>query len=252
MAVITVILLIAAFFIIFPVLNPVICSFMKGGIEAAGKKILNVSLLIDHITISLTKGTIVLTGLSLENPDGFNNPYALKVRRIKAVFSIKSFLSSKLNFKKIIIEFPEIFFEGLPGENNNLSIIKSGFRERVSASETGNSVSQNSEKKIKNIMIDHLMISGGKVFAAPSILRGQLITISIPVIDIRDIGKNADLTIAGVLDLVMDSLCSAVYSAIKENIKGMGIDVDRVKDTVREKAQKGLSLVRDYIRNRNM
>ena len=155
-----IILLIAG--VVFFTLN--IDSIIKKGVETAGPKILKAPVTLDDVDTSLFRGKASLEGLTIGNPEGFKSEYAFRLGKTDLDLNIKSITSEKIHIRSLVIESPEIMYEGALGKNNNLSKLQSNFESMTSGSDKKESGSEgegdSSASRPKKIQIDYLKISG--------------------------------------------------------------------------------------------
>src|SRR5271154_396372 len=99
-------------------LNPI----MKKSVETVGPEITKTAITLDAVDLSLLTGSAKVKGLVVGNPEGYKTPQAISVGTISVSVNPFSVLSGKIVVRSVIVESPEITFEGgLSG--NNLSKI---------------------------------------------------------------------------------------------------------------------------------
>jgi hypothetical protein len=226
-------------------------SIIKKGVEAAGPKVLKATVNLDDVNISLFSGKGKLSGLTIGNPEGFKTDYAFKLGEVALDLDVRSVTSDKIHIRSLVIDSPDIMYEGALGKNNNLTRLQSNIEEITSRSGKKDEDSENDESgssggESKKIQIDYIKISGAKVNASLNILMGKTLNVNIPTIELRDIGKNNDATIADAVKLVLDKLNSSTFQTVKEKAREM-VNVDGVKelkDDIGEKAKEGLDKIK--------
>src|SRR5208283_942213 len=96
---------------------------VKEGMETVGPKILQVSVRVDAVNLSLLTGSAGIKGLVVGNPEGYKAPQAISVGSAAVGVNPFSVLSDKIVIRSVRVEAPEITFEGNPFSGNNLSTI---------------------------------------------------------------------------------------------------------------------------------
>ena len=75
----------------------------------------------------------------------------------------------------------------------------------------------------KKLIIEHLSIHDAKVSYAPALLQGKSITVPLPNIDLRNLGKaRGGATPAQLTSEVMGAIKAQVMHAMTQPIRGMG------------------------------
>ena len=95
-------------------INPIV----KGGVEKAGPVILKAPVTLDAVNISFFSGSGELKGFTVGNPEGYKTAHAFSMDRLKIDLDVKSVTSDKVHIKNIVIDSPNIIFEGSFGKSN--------------------------------------------------------------------------------------------------------------------------------------
>src|SRR2546428_13249425 len=101
-------------------------SMIKAGVEAGGPKITGTNVKVDAVDLSPFSGQGRLKGLVVGNPPGFQAERAFKLAHAKVKVDLKSALSDKLIIEEILIDSPEITYEGSPSGSNLTKIRQNG------------------------------------------------------------------------------------------------------------------------------
>ena len=205
----------------------------KASIERLGPELTGTSVTLKQVNLSLLSGNGELQGLTIGNPSGFQAEHALKLGKVQVDISLPSVVSDTIAIEEILIERPELVFEGNLTSNNFQQI-----RERVEA--YGASHEKVDERKDtsttskKKVEIDHLFIKDAQVELALSILDGKGPTISLPDIHLQDIGKKTN---GATWQEVVEQLLDAVESSILQAIPKAGKHIERGIQKVTESLQ---------------
>jgi len=203
-------------------------SMIKAGVEAVGPKITGTTVKLDAMDLSLLSGQGRLKGLVIGNPPGFQAERAFKLADAKVHVNLKSALSDKLIIEEILIDGPEITYEGGPS-GSNISKIQdnvAAFGKSVAPKEGAESKSQKKDPTQKKVQINDFILKNGKVTMSATMLKGQALTIPLPDIHLRDIGKESGgVTVqkaaAEVIVAINKSVVQAVASSGKLLEKGV-------------------------------
>lgn len=93
-------------------------SLIKRGVEQVGPKITQTSVTLRDADISLLSGRATLKDLTVGNPKGFQTPSAFRLHNATVRLDWKSVLSDTVVIEEILIDGPEITFEGTPASSN--------------------------------------------------------------------------------------------------------------------------------------
>ena len=137
---------------------------------------------------------------------------------------LKSIWSDTILIQEIFIDSPEISFESTP-EGSNISIIHENigsFADSRDANLEANQGvvtkpgqherSQEKSSKEQKIRIDQFIVKNGRVTVSTPLLKDQIITMGLPVVQIRDIGKESG-------GVTLKEISSLVYSETQKTIE---------------------------------
>ena len=211
------------------VISSSLSSIIKAGVETVGPKITGTTMKLDGMDLSLFSGKGRLKGLGVGNPPGFQAASAFKLADAKVKVDLKTALSDKLVIEEVLIDGPEITYEAGPSGSNISKIQESvaTFGKSVAPKEGAESKSQKKDPTQKKIQINEFILKNGKVTMSASMLKGQPLTIPLPDIHLRDMGKESGgVTVqkaaAEVFGAINKSVVQAVASSGKLLEKGIG------------------------------
>lgn len=217
-------------------------SIIKKGVETAGPKILQAPVTLNKADISILSGSGELTGLTIGNPKGFKTDYAFQLGQVKIDVDTGSIASEKIHVKSIAIDAPQIIFEGAFGKNN-LSQLQAnaeaftGADGQKAATEDKKTQDSSGGKKVQ---IDHLTIKNGSVSVSMDLLMGKKLTVQLPPIELKDIGKDKDASMSDALKKVLGAINKAVIPAIQSNIGNLDKELKKTGETLQKEVEKGL------------
>ncbi|MDP1652854.1 MAG: hypothetical protein Q8L56_09045 [Rhodocyclaceae bacterium] len=203
-------------------------SLVKTAIEKYGSEITQVSVSVGNVKISPTDGKGAIEGLRVGNPKGFRTPHAMSVGSIELAVDPASLASDVVLIRRIAIASPRISYEAGSGDKSNFDVIQRNVDQ---------SLGKHRKEKAsqgKKMIVDHLSIRDIKVNYSPFLLEGQGFEISLPDIELRDIGKSKGGVTSGELaKVVMDTLMTRMTRAITDSLKGVADVTKSVTDSVK-------------------
>lgn len=221
------IICVAAILILFTVLYFSFNGMVKSGVETVGSKVAKVPVKLQAVSLSPLSGSGHLKGLIIGNPDGFKTEAAIKMGAISAKIQPRSIFSGEVIFDEIVIESPEITWEGDLGASNLTKIQK-------------NLQGPDNSSSAKKIQIARLRITNGKINLSNPLLGGKSIPIALPDIEITDIGKNkGGVTPRELFQEIFKSVMEKSTFSVGQGISELGKSAGEVGSQV-EKLGNGL------------
>ena len=199
-------------------------TIVKTGMETVGPKIMQVSINVDAVNLSLLTGSARVKGLVVGNPEGYKAPQAISVGSAAVGVNPFSVLSDKIVVRSVRVEAAEITFEGDLGGNNLSKIM-----DNVNAiAKSGGPASTNTTAKAGNepgrkIEVDDFLITGAIVHVSLTGVSGKEMTLPLPDIHLTNLGKdNAGITAADLTRRVLDAITTATIKAVANNATDIG------------------------------
>lgn len=247
------VIVVAVLMLVLGNINPIV----KKGVETAGPKILKAPVTLNNVDISVLSGSGKLSGLTIGNPAGFQTEYAFKLGKVEVELNAGSVTTDTIQVKNILIDSPSIIFEGAFNKNN-LGQLQAN-AEAYTASDTSPGPAekqQDADSGGKKIQIDHLVIQNGDVSVSMKLLSDKELTVELPPIELKDIGKDKDTTLSDAMKLVLAAVNKAVVPAIQSKLnldEEVGKAVEALKDkadsTLQEETEKGLGKIKGLFGN---
>jgi len=233
------VLIIVVLLVIFSSLNRIV----KAGVETMGPKVTGTGVTLDKVGISPFSGQGALGGLRIGNPEGFNTPNAFELGKVSVSIDPRSLRSDTIVIREILIDAPEITFEGdLSGSNISRirKNIESFSSKRPPAAEA-EPAPEKPAKAGKKVQIDRFTFKNGKVELAATLVKGEMISAPLPDIELTDIGKESGgATLAEAINQVFPAIYKAITEAVMSSDKLLKESVEALEDTakgVRETAE---------------
>ena len=223
---------------------------IKRGVEYYGPQVTKVDVKLAGVSLSVFSGFGSVKGLVIGNPEGYTSPHAISVGSSSVTIVPRSVLSDKVIVKSIRVESPEVTFEVGPG-GSNLQRIQAN----LSSGSTKPPATEPAERPPgKKLQVDEIVVTGGKVTLAASMLGGKLSEARLPEIRLTNLGTGpegitpADLgarVLAAVMDGAIqvsgDALAKAGQQAIDNAAKGASNALNKAASDAAGKATKGIN-----------
>ncbi len=227
-----------AVFFLYSSLDTIITST----VEKFGSEITQTRVTLRETKISPTDGKGALRGFRMTNPANFKTESSVEFDEISMTLDIKTITEDTIVVKDITISGPRITYEHSSG-GSNIDVI---MRNVGSYLGTGSKEKKSGSKKL---IIEKLSILNGKANVSAAILQGKTISVNIPNIILKDIGKSKGGATPG-------EVVNKVMAALQKNINGAvtPLNLDQVKEVVgsvvsgaKDMLEKGTSGVKDML-----
>jgi hypothetical protein len=211
-------------------------SMIKAGVEAVGPKITGTTMKLDAVDLSPLSGQGRLKGLVVGNPQGFQTESSFKLADAKVSVDLKSALSDKLIIEEILIDGPEITYES-GSSGSNISRIQenvSAFGKSVAPKDAAESKSPKKDPTQKKVQINHFIVKNAQLNVSASMLKGKPLTVPMPDIHLRDIGKES----GGVtVQTATAEVFAAINKSVVQSVSGAGKFLEKGAEAVGEAAK---------------
>ena len=234
---VVVVLLVVAFF----AASFFIGSIVKNAVNTAGPKMTGTKVEVQSVGLSIFTGSCTIKGLVVGNPEGFQKENAFYLGKIDAKVSIPSLFGDHIIVEKMVIESPEVYFEGGIGSNNFQTLLANVEKNTSGGTKTPSAKpdapEEQGEAKEMKIEIRHFSLSGVKLTAAVTGLKEGSITV--PTIELNDVGtKEGGVTPAQAAVSVLKDFSGKVAAAAVEGAKQNLLENPQdVKQTVKDAAK---------------
>ncbi len=202
-------------------------SIVKKGVETVGPTITKTDMKVGSVTVSLLSGHAKVTDLVIGNPDGFKTESAIKMGLVSATVQPASVFSDKIVVKSIVVQGPEITYEGSLSGGSNLKKLLDNVEAATGGDKSAPKEKPDTgeKKPAKKLQVDEFVLTDAKIHVSLKELGGKSATVPLPVIHLTDLGKGsegitpAELT-QKVLTAVLDGSIKAAGSAVTDLGKG--------------------------------
>jgi uncharacterized protein involved in outer membrane biogenesis len=221
-------------------------SIVKTGMETVGPKIIQVSIKVDSVSLSLLTGSAKIKDLVIGNPEGYKTPQAISIGLVTVGVNPLSVLSDKIVVHSVRAEATEITFEGNPFGKNNLSQIMDNINAiaKSGGPAATNAPAQAGRKSAKKIEVDDFLITGAKVHVSLTGMGGKEMTLPLPDIHLTDLGKDSNgITATDLTRRVLGAITSATLKAVSSAVAGIGKGAENVGKDVGKAVGEGVNKI---------
>ncbi len=185
-------------------------SVITRAINEFGHRALGVEARVETCRVSILKGTIQLQGIELKNPEGFKAPRMVYLEHISLDLAPSTLFKELVHVRSVEIRGVELTYESVGFGRSNLSVFMDDLRGRLRRE--GISLGRSGSEKPKTVVIDLLRVEGGRVALSEVSSRSRGIIITLPPMQIHDIGKDRPTTVSEAVSEVLRRLGQAALS----------------------------------------
>lgn len=187
---------------------------VKTAASVGGPKALGVPVSVGDVKLNALAGNLTVSQVKVGNPQGYSDKDAFAVDKVDVGLNMRSLLSDTIVVRKIQIDAPAISFESKDGKSNFDAIMANAKK----ASEEENKQTDKEKKPGKKVVIEEFSLNSAKVSFASGMTLGKALTIPLPSVTVRDIGKASGGTTAvdaltEVINGILGGLTQAVTGA---------------------------------------
>ncbi len=140
------------------------------------------------------------------NPAGFKADKAMSFGAVSVKIDMDSVTKDVIVIKEVVISGPDIAYEYADGKDN-FDVIQKNVEAFAMEMGAGGKKDAKDDKGGKKLIINHLYVRDGKVAISAGLLAGKEITVPLPTIHLKDIGKKEKSATSGeVASQVMSSI----------------------------------------------
>ncbi|HCX82972.1 MAG: hypothetical protein A3E00_10660 [Curvibacter sp. RIFCSPHIGHO2_12_FULL_63_18] len=155
-------------------------GLVQAAIGKYGSAMTGATVKVAAVKLKAADGQGALKGLIVGNPAGFKTPYAVKADTIELEVDVASLTKDVVLVKKIVVLAPEVIYE--KGEAmTNFDALQKNITTYL-----GPSTSSGPGKKL---IVQEFTIRGAKAQASAAVMDGKTVTVALPDIQLRDLGK---------------------------------------------------------------
>ena len=170
-------------------------GYIKTALETYGSEATQSQVKVGDVKLSVRSGEGGLSGIVIGNPKGYSTANAFSLGLASLKVDIDSVAKNPVVIKEIVIDRPHIVFEmGGDGSSNLQAIQKNlnAYAAKMGAGGGGAPAQKpaaGAKEPERKLVIENLYVRNGQIAASHSLLKGQIISSSLPTIHLTNIGK---------------------------------------------------------------
>jgi hypothetical protein len=199
---------------------------VKMAIEKYGSEAVQTAVRVDKVRIKLTEGTASISGLTIDNPPGFDAPHAFLLGEISVGIDIDSLTKSPIVIKNIAIAGPQIFFEINADKKANLDVLSKNLTAGAPAAQPEKKPEPTAEEP--KLRIQKVSLSKAALEAKVVPLNNKEYSLTLPTIEMKNLGGKNGAPPAEIARQMMDQLLDRVRAEVKK--QGIGKELKQKID----------------------
>jgi hypothetical protein len=223
------VVLLVAIIVAVVVIGSSLDAIIKKGIETVGPQLTKTTIKLDSFHLSILTGATTVKGFVVGSPEGFKAPNAISIGTIAVGVDPTTILKDKVVVRSIVMEAPEITFEGdLLGGNNLSKIMESVNAVNKNQIQKAGSTNQVGVAPSRKIEVDDFIITGAKVHGDITAIGNKPIklNITLPDIHLNNLGQGpAGITTTDLTRRVLSAVITATIKAVTAEASGLGKSV---------------------------
>ncbi|MYH02588.1 MAG: hypothetical protein F4142_08455 [Nitrospira sp. SB0675_bin_23] len=217
-------------------------ALVKGGIETVGPRILGVPVTLEDVNVTLLSGTSMhagLTGLTVNNPEGYETSSAVSLPEIQIKVDWNSLLTDTVIVEEVLIVKPAVTFEWSLGGSYLATIHEYVKRKTWSGSDDDQEKDAEPEERqefdksvhVKKVTVKDAIINVSFVGG-----QSEVTQLPLPDLELRDIGNpSGGTTFSQASALIFEQIYDAIDKAVMkpglllpQGIKQLGKSIGRM------------------------
>ncbi|TYP93692.1 AsmA family protein [Fodinibius salinus] len=186
-------------------------GMVKSNLESTATEMLDTSVDVNDVSISILDGSGSIKGITIANPQGFSDSTAVELKEINMKVDLYSLLSDTVVVNKIQINKPELHYEQKTTGSNFDAL-------------TSNMKSDGSSKTY--LAVDYLLVKNGRISLSTDIGGSKSMEAEFSQIEIEGIGRDRSSTTKQALRQILEPILKqAAQEAVKSGLKNKAKDV---------------------------
>mgnify|MGYP006288808383 CR=1 FL=1 len=192
-------------------------AVVRTGVEQGGSHFLKTGVTLKEVNLSPFSGRGTLKGLQIKNPEGFTEGNAFTLDHVNVELEPGSLFSDKIVINELVIDGPVITYDRALTKSN-IGQLKKNVEALAGAEEKAPPEEKPEKKEGKQVALKHFVLENGKVRLTSNLVRGKAVTLSLPRIELNDIGTgDKKATAAEVVNQVYSAVLAAVVKAVNQS-----------------------------------
>lgn len=220
-------------------------SIITTAIEKVGSEAVGAPVKVASVDISFLTGEGHIKNLTVANPQGYSENNAFELGEVYLKLDPQSIFTPKVHIEEVRVSAPKIRYEGdLKGSNfkqiqKNVESFAGSSDKAVGSSTQAEQHQETADHtEGKKLQLDLFVMEKAEVDVAMNIAgQSQNAGVNLPKIEVKNIGKEGEgASAAEVVNKVISPVIKAVVGASSKVVMDVQGQMDKAKDSVKEKA----------------
>lgn len=209
---------------------------VKSGIEVVGSRVLGTAVTVDSVSLSPLSGQGSISGLRVENPEGFESQYAFELDSVLVSIDVNSVFTDAAEIESIVIMQPVITYETKITSDNIRTLL-----DNLDEGDAPSSDPETEDDSAQQIIIRDFRMVGSQLNFVSALVSAP---ITLADIEIRDIGaEGGSASAANAVRVVLQELVASIlnsddlpcFDGLRESVEGRIQDgAQRVEEAVED------------------
>ena len=209
-------------------------SIVKSGIEVVGSNLLGTEVTVDSVSLSPLSGQGSISGLRVENPEGFESQYAFELDSVLVSIDVNSVFTDAAEIESIVIMQPVITYETKIASDNIRTLL-----DNLDEGDAPSSDPETEDDSAQQIVIREFRMVGSQLNFVSALVSAP---ITLADIEIRDIGaEGGSASAANAVRVVLQELVASILNS--DDLPGL----DGLRESVEGRIQDGAQRVEEAV-----
>lgn len=210
-------------------------TIVKSGIEVVGSRVLGTTVTVDSVLVSPFSGRGNISGLRVENPEGFDSQYAFELDSVLVNINVSSVFTDVVEVESVTIMQPIITYETKITTDNIRTLLNN-----LPDTGAGSSDSAGAEDSSQQIIIRDFRMVDSQLNLVSAVISAP---VTLADIEIQNIGAEGGSTSAA--NAVRVVLQELVRSILNADLPGFDLLRESVESRIQDGAQRVEEVVED-------
>ncbi len=180
-------------------------------VEQGGTYAMGVETTVDSMDLSLTRGTVEMSGLNIANPEGFSTENFFALATTNAQIDLESISTPTVIIPEVRLLGIDVTLDKGQDPSNYNQILENLARFESDESEPADPSAQGKDVIIKSLILEDINIHVANM-PGVSLVAGD-VAINIPQIELKNIGEEESMKAGDIFNLVVKTVLSAAVEA---------------------------------------
>jgi len=186
------------------ILSVSVDGMVKSNIESTTSQMLETSVEVNDVAISILDGSGNIAGVTIHNPEVFSDNPAVKLQQISMKVNLYSLLSDTVIVEEIHIQKPNLYYEQ-KASGSNLNALTDKLSDSPSSG--------------TSLIVDYLLVENGRIRLTAEIGEENTVRGDFSKIEIEGIGRSGNNTMEQTIKQILEPILKeAVEEAIKQGL----------------------------------